>query len=135
MKVSVSQIRKIYATAKELGIDNDMLHTYVFNRTGSESISTLTWGEAYKVIDGLESHRIEKNGGSVPGRANEKQQKYILDLAKKLGWHNEPWRLKGYIKKFAKVEDVTWLTPKQASNIIEGLKKMIQREEKRSENA
>jgi hypothetical protein len=133
MKVTSSQIRKIYATARELGIDNDMLHTYVFNRTGSEHISTLTVAEAYKVIDGLESHRIEKEDKVIPGRANERQQRYILDLAKKLGWNDEPWRLKGYLRKYAKVEDVAWLTSRQASNIIEGLKKMIQREDKRRE--
>lgn len=132
MKVTGSQIRKIYATAKELGIDNDMLHTYVFNRTGSQHISTLTVAEANKVIDGLEFHRIEKEG-VIPGRASERQQRYILDLAIKLGWQDEPWRLKGYLKKYAKVEDVTWLTSRQASNIIEGLKKVIEREGKRRE--
>lgn len=128
MKLSVAQIRKIYATASELGIDNDMLHTYVFNATGSQSISVLTVKEAAKVIDGLEAHRIEKNGGNVRGMANERQQRYILDLAKKLGWKDEPWRLKGFIRKYAGVEEVKWLSSKQASNIIEGLKKIIDKE-------
>lgn len=132
MKISTGQIRKIYATASELGIDNDMLHTYVFNATGSEHISTLTVREAAKVIDGLEAHKIQKDGNVIKGRANDRQQKYILDLSKKLGWGNEPWRLKGFLRKYAGVEELSWLTPKQASNIIEGLKKILEKEKKSS---
>lgn len=130
--ISKAQIRKIYATARELGIDDDMLHTYVFNRTGSEHISTLTIKEANSVIDGLEVHRIEKEGGPAKGMANEKQKRYIKDLADKLGWKDEPWRLKGFIRKYAGVEDLNWLTLKQASNVIEGLKKIIEKEKKSS---
>lgn len=131
MKITNGQIRKIYATANELGIDNDMLHTYVFNSTGSEHISTLTIKEANKVIDGLEVHRMEKEGGPVKGMSSPKQQRFIEDLAVKLGWKDEPWRLKGFIRKYAKVEDAKWLTSKQASNIIEGLKKVLEKEKQR----
>lgn len=134
MRITRPQIQKIYATARELNIDNELLHTYVFNKTGSEHISTLTVAEACKVIDGLEAHKIEKTGGHAPGRATPKQKKFIEDLEKKLGWHEEPQRMKGYIKKYAGVEDISWLTQKQASNIIEGLKKVVEREGgKRSE--
>lgn len=128
MRITRPQIQKIYATAKELQIDNELLHTYVFNCTGSEHISTLTVAEACKVIDGLEAHKTEKEGGTAPGKATKRQKNFIKDLEKKLGWHKEPWRMKGYLKKYTEVEEISWLTQKQASNIIEGLKKMVDRE-------
>ena len=132
MKITGKLIRRIYAIAGQLDIDNDMLHTYVFNRTGSEHISTLTMKEAHDVIDGLNVHQLEKEGG-LSGKITYKQKRYIEDLVARFGWKDQPYRLKGFIKKYAKVEELSWLTTKQASNIIEGLKKVLEKEsQKRS---
>lgn len=128
--ITTPQIRKIYVTARDLGICNELLHTYIFNLTGQEHISALTKKEAMKIIDGLEVRRMEKEEENIPGRATKPQQKLINQLVKRLNWEKEPWRLKGFLKKYAKVEEVKWLTPRQASNIIEGLKKVLEREKK-----
>lgn len=128
--ISNGQIRKIYATARDLGIGNELLHTYVFNMTGQEHISGLTKREAMRIIDGLVLKNLEKEDGHIPGRATKRQKAFITDLEKDLGWKGEPWRLKGFLKKYAKVEEMSWLTPRQASNVIEGLKKILEKEKK-----
>jgi hypothetical protein len=62
------------------------------------------------------------------GRLTYKQKSFIEALEALLGWKGEPERLRGFIRKTQKVERLEWLTPKQASNLIDALKAMLARE-------
>lgn len=125
-QITNAQIKKIYVTAKELGIGNELLHTFIFNLTGQEHISALTKYEAIEVIDKLERR---KGGNELKKRISNKitpeQIWKIKQLEKELGWDENPNRLKGFIKKYAKVDVLKWLTLNQASNVIEGMKKLV----------
>lgn len=129
MKASNAQIRKIYGTAKELKIDNELLHTFVFNTTGCKSVAALTKYEAIEVIDRLEQRKSGRKRffEETPGRASVKQLGLIKHLERELGWDDNPKRIMGFISKYAKVDALHWLTPYQASNIIEGLKKLVEK--------
>ena len=61
---------------------------------------------------------------------SERQKKYIIDMAEKLGWGDNPKRLGGFLKKFAGVESLEWLSQRGASKVIEGLKKILERTDK-----
>jgi hypothetical protein len=119
------QIRKIWAASREVGWDECDLRHAVECLTGSSKISSLTKEQAIDVIDYLEA---AKGARSVrPGMASAKQLWLIHDLASQLGWTDEH-RLRGYLRKYAKVESAQWLTLQAASNIIQGLKAMLKRQ-------
>lgn len=55
--ITTSQMRKIYAAAREHGLDNDLLHIHLQTVTGKESLKELTMSEAIKLIDSLEGKK------------------------------------------------------------------------------
>lgn len=132
-KATYKQIRKIYSVAKELDIDNDLLHTITLNTIGVESIALLTNSQAIQLIDELEYKKtgVRKQSTYRSNRATEDQIYKIKALESSLGWEVNPNRLKGFMKKYSRVEDVKWLTFEAASNLIEALKKVEEREQKK----
>ena len=65
----------------------------------------------------------------MTGNATDNQRRKIYMLTKELGWDDNPKRLSGFIRRMFKVERVEWLNYEQCSNLIEALKKMIERQE------
>jgi len=127
-KITTAQMRKIYALAKEKGLDNEILHDYVRNLTSKSSLKHLSIREAITVIDTLSGKTV-----STGGMITFKQQHYIEGMAKKLGWlddegklHQE--RLGAWLYKKYGISHIGWLTAKKASDAIEGLKAMLARE-------
>jgi len=119
--ISTLQIQKIYAAAREQGIDNDALHSLVYREVSKESIRMLTKNEGIKVIKALVNTPAP---AERKGMITEKQYKMILGLSHSLGWEGNLKRINGFVKKFSSVENVNWLTMHQASSVIEGLKKL-----------
>lgn len=122
--VTAAQVRKIYITARERGVDNDLLHEHIERLVKKDSIKLLTKEEAAEVIDSLEGK--PHTGKDAMTR---KQRLYLLALAKKLGWTDESGkvdekRLNGMCGKYAKVSRYEWLTRSGASKLIEALKNM-----------
>ena len=124
--ITAMQRSKIFAEAKELGIDNDLLHELIFAETGCRSMRMLTMVQAAKVIDRLE-------GKSTPkGIATPKQKRFIESLMKQLGWKLDDGtpdmtRLEGFLRARFKVDSYKWLTVGKASQVIEALKEMKER--------
>lgn len=132
-KATTPQIRKIYALAKELDIDNDLLHDFMNNTVKEKSISKLTNIQAIKLIDELEYKKtgVRKKRTYRSDRATEDQLYKIQALELELGWRDNPKRLKGFMKKYSRVDDIKWLTFDAASNLIEALKKVLEKEKKK----
>lgn len=130
-------LRSIWVKARELGlynpgssedeIKNSELYELVYRETQKDSMRKCTDEELKKVLDIL--NLFTKQSESKTNRITKKQLDYIKYLSKQLKWDN-PKRLKGFIKKYTGVEKLSWLTPKQASNVIEGLKKLLNKERK-----
>ena len=116
-------MRQLWATAKNYGMDSEMLHNLLFSELSKEHISKLSEREAKYLIDRIKGKDVPKP--APRGRASNEQKKYIRDLAAKLGWDDNPARLSGFIKKYAKIDNIDWLTAYQASKIIEALKRMV----------
>ena len=120
-KINPNQLRKIWATAREMGMDEDVLRARVAALTGSESISSMTKQQAGILIDTLTNPAAKRTD-----RATQEQVWKMNQLAGQLGWDN-PKRLLGFIRKYAKVDSPAWLTSRQAWRVIEGLKKMLEK--------
>ncbi|EJU21170.1 PF06252 family protein [Peptoanaerobacter stomatis] len=77
MKISKSQIQKLYAIASKLnlvenGNKNDNFHSIVYSVTGKNSVSELTGAEFYKVRDRL----IEIQNDAKDNSKSDKDNKY-----------------------------------------------------------
>lgn len=123
MKITQAQLKKIWATARELGIEEEVLRKRVEQVCGSRSLSSLSKDDANRVIDSLERH----TGRTRNGRASEGQIYKVRQIEKQLGWDENPKRLQAFIKKYAKVERIDWLTSAQAWRLIESLKKVLEK--------
>lgn len=123
MDITPKLMKRIYAVARQKGIDNETLHELVYREIGKESIKTLTSSEAYTVIHALnpsgDNGRQERKG-----MITDNQYNMIVRMSYILGWEGNIKRINGFVKKYTGVENVKWLTKYQASNVIEGLKKL-----------
>lgn len=129
--ITIAQKRKIYAVSREIGMDNDLLHSIVKNKCKKEHISDLTMKQAAQVIDYLEGRKGTEtrsiklpSGRSVP-LVTEKQLWKINQLALELGWQDNPKRLRGFCSKYTDIDNPEWMTVDQAWRIIEGLKSLV----------
>lgn len=120
---SKAQIRKIHVVAGQLGLGKTDLREMVRNLTDQDSVAGMTKAQAIKLIDYLVDLQ---NNSYRPAAASPQQIWKIKQLASALGWDN-PRRLNGFLKKYAKVERLEWLDARRAYQVIEGLKKMAER--------
>jgi hypothetical protein len=129
--ITKPQIKKIFAMAKQLGMDEVDLRGLAYNLTGSESISTMTKKHAGRLIDYLN----DRSRGDYRPQAVSRQQLYLMKkMAAELGWSN-PRQLAGFIKRQAGVENERWLDANGARKVIEGLKKVLERSKKGNVNS
>lgn len=111
-------------------MDNELLHTFILNNTQKEHISDLSKYEAMDIIDKLDEKKtgIKRPKNYRSNMATDDQIYKIRALERELGWDNNPKRLKAFMKKYARTENINWLTFTKASNLIESLKKVVERE-------
>lgn len=136
--ITDGQIKLIWVLARQLGMDSDGLHELVGGATGKDSITTLSTKEGADVIDSLVwaggiVKRKRRFPRDLPPNVVElltpKQARFIKYLEKKLGWQDDPKRLRGFIKRTVKKEVVR--TKQEAIKVIEGLKAMAERNSER----
>ncbi|MCL2415801.1 MAG: regulatory protein GemA [Defluviitaleaceae bacterium] len=137
-KMSDAQRRMIFRLAKEQGLDEDVLRSYVDSITGKSGLRDLTTQDAIKIIDGLSgTKQVTRPDGKRT--ISDKQRRYIEGMAKELGWTKENEkgktevdmiRLGKWLENKYGCSYVGWLSSKLASDAIEGLKKMAERERK-----
>lgn len=121
--ITQPQLRKIYTEAREAGLDNDYLHELIYSIHGKESLKDLQMWEAAMLIDAL----LKINGGDErPGMITEKQEWLLTDHQHKLGWTDA--QMRGFIKKYAHVDFIQWLTKEGASKVIEALKNIYMKQ-------
>lgn len=120
--ITAAQMRKIHVLAKDYGLDDDLLHLQIQTLTGKGSLKELSLGEAARVID-----RLDQKANNMSWK-----QKCLIDrLMQELGWTDEKGipddkRLDGFCSKYCGVDSHKWLTRRDASKVIEGLKNMQQ---------
>ncbi len=126
-KVSVAQLRYIFRLKNEIGMDIEDLHAIAYRIGGVESLKNLTAREAARMIDELKRRAgepVETSVSGAPSKATGPQKNKILALTREMGWADQPERLRGYLRRMCGAEELRFLTPQQASCVIDGLKAM-----------
>lgn len=124
-EITKPQIRKLFAMARQLGMDKEDLSGLTYNLTGSDSISSMTKVQASRLIDYL----VDRSRGDYrPTAASQAQLYKINKLMKELGWGNDIKRYRGFLKRTASIENERWLDAAGAWKVIEGLKKILKRQ-------
>jgi phage gp16-like protein len=133
--ITRDQIKLIWVLARQLGMESDELHEMVSVVTGKDSIKSLSVTEGTEVIEVLvrAGGRVKKKRKPRPALppnvvelVTHKQTRLMKRLEKKLGWQDNPQRLKGFTKRIIKREGIR--TKQEAIKVIEGLKSMARRE-------
>lgn len=106
----------------------DDVYTIVFRETGKEHMSDCTEKELEQIRKAIIF--IKDANGQRPNRATKKQLWKIRQLEKELGWDKNPARLEGFIKKYYHAEELAWLKFGQASNLIDSLKNILEKEKR-----
>jgi len=136
-KITGKQLRMIWTLARQLGMDSELLHEMVFEVTGKDSLKKLTVPEAVGIIDGLVNdgakvRKKRKPRRNLPENVVElitgRQIRLIEYLVDQLGWNN-PNQLTGFNRRVIKKERIC--TKQEASKIIEGLKAVMNRKERK----
>jgi ribosomal protein L12E/L44/L45/RPP1/RPP2 len=131
--ITRAQVAKIWACARDLGLDREMLYLLV----PRGSISALSHREASELIEHLVelgARRVapaqpKAADASDPNAATQEQRNFIHFLFGRVGWIGSPARVRGFLRKFAGVDAVEAIRDrKRASAIIEALKAIHQRQ-------
>lgn len=117
MKMKKCLNRKIWATAKEYGIDRDMLHDIISNEIGKESLTELTDAEAESLIK-----RIQGQIGKCD-EITKSQVEYIFRLLE-IKFPGNPARREGWLKKFCNTSNIEKMSKQEATKCITLLKKV-----------
>lgn len=133
MKKTPAQNRRIWAVAGQLGLQEHELRDIVESVSTKRSISKLSFRDAQRVIQELDSlvqerRRQKKRVGAPSTHANAGQLKYIDDLRIQIGW--SLWDLRAWLKRYFHVQHEEWLSGSKATKAITALKNMRARQEK-----
>ena len=133
-------IRTLWAIAKssELHMTDEDLHAVVYRETGKESIKALTQGQINEVARVLQNMKDGVSRSTRTKRTDEggdvrtvQQRRKIYALTEQLGWNNNPQRIQGFVKRITGVDRLEWLNVAQCEKVIEGLKAILKRQERK----
>ena len=133
-------IRTLWAIAKspELHMTDEDLHAVVYRETGKESIKALTQGQINEVARVLQNMKDGVSRSTRPKRTDEggdartiQQRRKIYALTESLGWNGRPQRIHGFVKRMTGVDRLEWLNVAQCEKVIEGLKAILKRQERK----
>ena len=60
-----------------------------------------------------------------------RKRRKIYALCEALGWNDDPRRIQGFVKRVAHVDRIEWLNIAQCEKVIEGLKAILAREQRK----
>jgi len=148
--ISHAQRKRIMASCKQIGLDDDARRDLMESVTGKRSTTRLTWREASAVIDELKRkgakytsprantgvrpynrRRGGTEGGEVIYLITARQKMKIAELIEALGWDEK--RLVGFIARQTQsrvtgaIEKLDALTLQEGQKVIEGLKALLRR--------
>ena len=138
------QNKTIFGLAKELSLDIETLRDIAADiNDGLRSVSKLNVSQGGQMIKHLRSlvnrNKKELAPGHEPTRPDQREWDYLktgkwsqedllFDYVLKVGWNL--WDLRGWIRKYFKVDHEGWLSKTNMNKAIEGLKAMYNRQRK-----
>jgi hypothetical protein len=120
-------IRKIWGIGKtDLQLTEEDLRAAAFSVTGKDSLRQCSDHELYQVLCHL--GRLKDRMNTQPGKITPQQLWKIREYERRLGWTENPKRLRAFMAKYSSAEQPEWLSFEDAKALIESLKKVYQRE-------
>jgi Protein of unknown function (DUF1018) len=117
MSLDRKKLALIHIIKKNLGLSDDQYRDILFQAVGVRSAKDLTEQSFHKLMKHfVRSVYYQKNPNSI----TLKQKMYIEYLAEKLNWTRA--HLINFIHKYYHVTGIEFLTKKDATHAIEGLK-------------
>ena len=102
------------------------------------SIKALTQGQINEVARVLQNMKDGVSRSTRPKRTDEggdartiQQRRKIYALTESLGWNDNPQRIQGFVKRMTGVDRLEWLNVAQCEKVIEGLKAILKRQERK----
>jgi hypothetical protein len=146
-KKSYAQVKKIWASARELKIDSQELHKIVEDVTGKKSIAKLSRYQAKEVIEelielgaspgmpvGYETRGKNRIYGELPANVIElpspEQMKFIEGMRKEIGWDDAYFSR--VLKRVIKKDKI--LTKADARKVAQAMGKIEKNKQKEIEN-
>lgn len=130
---SKANITLIHIAKGQLRMNDDEYRAMLFNITGKESSKDITDLQAIKVLNHFESLGwVQKGKGGAWAPSEDKQIRMIFYLwgqLHKAGKIKEPSKLglRHYVKRMTGSDALEWLTKDQKSEVIEDMKKWLER--------
>ena len=119
---SQAELRRFWALARPLG-GTDFVYDVIRNRYGAEKLHEIARAEFLDLMKHMEkSIAAPCKCGTHHGTATCAQYRRIMWLRRKLGWSED--ELVAYIRKYAHVDAIRFLTVPKARGIITGLEKI-----------
>lgn len=135
--IEQKQIKAIWASARENGLDKQSVYDVIFGVSGKEHMTELTYMEAAQVLGRIRGQQFttapQKRTDQGGDPATVPLRRKIYALTGELGWNDDNSRINGFAKKMFKVERIEWLSVQQCHILIEALKKMVERPIKAAE--
>lgn len=139
-----ASIRMIWGIAKsqELSLTDEDLYALVERETGKQHMRDLSYGQIEKVCRVLQQMR---DGGSFSSQKRGKrtdtggnprtvaQRQKIYRLTGQLGWNDNNARINRFAQRMFGVQRIEWLSSGQCDALIEALKAMLERKQKKEE--
>ncbi|MFZ2871239.1 phage protein GemA/Gp16 family protein [Zavarzinia sp.] len=128
-----SLIAAIHAEAKKQGMDDDLRRQVIANATGKKSAADLTLPELGKALDAIKGRagaRQQPARGRALAESDHARKIRALWLSLwNLGAVDSPSEaaIAAFAKRQLRIEALQWVTPHQASSIIEALRDMGRR--------
>ena len=114
------------------------LHALVYCETGKGSIKALTQGQINEMARVLQNMKDGVSRSTRTKRTDEggdvrtvQQRRKIYALTEQLGWNDNPQRIQGFVKRMTGVDRLEWLNVAQCEKVIEGLKAILKRQERK----
>lgn len=121
----------LFGLAKEIGLKPDDAKEMAYSLIGKDSLKLFTQQEINEVCYEL---MARKDGQKRrPNRISDRQLYKVREYERLLGWDSNPLRLAGFVEEYYHAASVLWLTPTQASKLIQSLKSMYEREQKKED--
>jgi phage gp16-like protein len=132
-------VRLIHVAKRELNMDDDSYRAMLSGCVKKDSASTMTVPELERVVERMKrlGFRVKRTPGSAARPlADDGQSKKIRALWLSLHEagavrNSSESALASYVQRQTGVSALQWLTPAQASMVIESLKKWLARTERR----
>ena len=123
--ITAAQKKIIWSIArKQLGLQRDELYAAIFGMFEAERMSALTYTQAELFIGELR----RRAAGLGSDRLTEPQYRKIMAMTRSFGW--KPENLRAWLHRVTGIDEVRWLTVEQARNVITGLERIAQYNER-----